>query len=124
MHRLPRHSNRLVTAGLPKMLLTIASLAALAIPLTVPASAGDLEAGRKKVRMCQVCHGLDGIGTNPTVPNLAGESAVYLTKQLKAFRDGERKHAQMSIIAKGLSDEDIDNVTTYYSKIKVQVTLP
>ncbi|AXS41352.1 cytochrome c [Breoghania sp. L-A4] len=102
---------------------TLCVLAA-ALAATPAFAAGDLEAGRKKARMCQVCHGLDGIGKNPDVPNLAGESPQYITRQLKAFRSGERTHAQMSIIAKGLSDEDIANVATYYSKIKVEVTLP
>ncbi len=89
------------------------------------AAAGDLEAGRKKVRStCRVCHGIDGIGTNPTVPNLAGESDRYIAKQLKAFRAGERNHAQMSIIAKGLSDDDINNVATYFAAIKVTATPP
>ena len=124
MHRLPLLSHRLAIPGLPDLSLAFACLATLAILASPATAAGDLEAGRKKMRMCQVCHGQDGIGTNPTVPNLAGESAVYLIKQLKAFRDGERKHSQMSIIAKGLSDEDIDNVATYYSKIEVTVTLP
>lgn len=90
-----------------------------------PAAAGDLEAGRKTVRStCQVCHGLNGIGTNPTVPNLAGESHQYIVKQLKAFRSGARQHAQMSIIAQGLSDADIDNAATYFSAIRVTATPP
>lgn len=117
MTRLP--ARPLTTIGCNALVL--AALAATALPAS---AAGDLEAGRKKVRMCQVCHGLDGIGTNPTVPNLAGESAVYLVKQLKAFRSGERTHEQMSIIASGLSDDDIDNVAAYYSAIKVTATPP
>ena len=89
------------------------------------AVAGDLEAGRKTVRStCQVCHGLNGIGTNPTVPNLAGESHQYIVKQLKAFRSGARQHAQMSIIAQALSDADIDNAATYFSAIEVIATPP
>ena len=57
--------------------------------------------------MCAVCHGLDGIAQVPDAPHLAGESPVYLTSQLEAFRSGERQHEQMTIIAQGLSDEDI-----------------
>lgn len=102
------------------VLMGCAALAAFA----PPAAAGNLEAGRSKARMCAVCHGLDGIGKNPTVPNLAGESRLYLAKQLKAFRSGERTHEQMTIIAKGLSDEDIDNLATYYSAIEITATPP
>ena len=109
-----------------RTILSALGALALGLPLALqPAfAAGDLEAGRKKMRMCQVCHGADGIGTNPEVPNLAGESVTYLSKQLKAFRSGKRDHAQMSIIAKGLSDEDIINVATYYSEIKIETTPP
>ena len=96
----------------------------LALALSVSALAGDPKAGRKKAAKCQVCHGYDGIGTNPEVPHIAGESDIYLIRQLRAFRSGKRTHAQMSIIAKDLSDEDIANLAAYYSAIKITVELP
>ena len=88
------------------------------------ALAADAAAGRAKAKTCQTCHGIDGIAKQPNVPHLAGESEIYLTKQLKAFRDGERKDPQMSIMAKPLSDEDIANLAAWYSSIKISVTLP
>jgi cytochrome c553 len=88
------------------------------------ASAADAAAGKAKAKTCQTCHGIDGIAKQPTVPHLAGESEMYLTKQLKAFRDGERKDPQMSIMAKPLTDEDIANLAAWYSSIKITVTLP
>ena len=97
---------------------------AVATALAVPALADDPKAGRKKAAKCQVCHGYDGIGTNPEVPHIAGESDIYLIRQLRAFRSGKRTHAQMSIIAKDLSDEDIANLAAYYSAIKITVELP
>jgi cytochrome c553 len=60
----------------------------------------------------------------PDVPNIGGESADYLTRQLEQFRSGDRKHEQMSIIASGLSDEDIGNVAAWYSSIQFEVTVP
>jgi cytochrome c553 len=81
--------------------------------------------GRQKaVQMCAVCHGLNGIGVNPDVPNLAGESTLYLEKQLNAFRNGERKHEQMSIIAQGLKEEDVRDLAAWYSGLKVSVEVP
>jgi cytochrome c553 len=91
---------------------------------TSPATA-DPALGKAKVQaVCTVCHGVDGIGKNPDVPNLAGESAQYIQKQLKAFRSGARQHDQMSIIAKDLSDKDIANVADWFSSLKVTVKLP
>ncbi len=84
----------------------------------------DLQAGKIKAKMCAACHGIDGLSKVADAPNLAGNGELYLAQQLKAFRSGERKHPQMSVIAASLSDEDIAHVTAWYSAIKVSVELP
>jgi cytochrome c553 len=43
---------------------------------------------------------------------------MYLIKALKAYRDGKREDPMMSSFASGLSDEDIENLATYYSGLK------
>lgn len=101
--------------------------ALLLAPFALPAhanSAGDPAEGRKLASQCQVCHGMDGIGTNPTVPNIGGESAMYLTKQLQDFREGRRVNEQMSIMAEGLTDEQIAHLAAWYSSIEFSVTVP
>jgi len=97
-------------------------LALLVGSACLPALAADLTAA--KAKMCAACHGIDGIATVADAPNLAGNGELYLARQLQAFRSGERKHPQMSVIASGLSDEDIAAVTAWYSAIKVSVELP
>lgn len=99
---------------------------ALALAAAAPGSAAlaDPAAGRKKAQMCAACHGIDGVAKIPEAPNLAAESVIYIDRQLKAFRSGERKHPQMSIIAQGLSDEDIRNVAEWYSSIRITVEAP
>lgn len=95
--------------------------------LMIPAGgqAAEIAAGKKLAAMkCAVCHGRNGIATNPEAPNLAGEAAIYTEKQLRAFRSGERDHRQMSIIAKDLSDDDIKNVAAWFAAMKVSVELP
>ena len=89
-----------------------------------PAKAADAAAGKEKAQMCVVCHGLDGIAKVPDAPNLAGESAVYTTRQLEAFKSGERQHPQMSIIAQGLSEEDIADLAAWYASIKLTAEMP
>ena len=81
-------------------------------------------AGRSKAAQCAVCHGIDGLAKQPLVPNLAGNSEIYLKKQLDAFRAGKRQHEQMTIIAQGLSDQDVADLVAWYSGIKVTVELP
>jgi cytochrome c553 len=107
----------------PDVLRGLVAVAA-AFTLASQASA-DAALGKAKVQaVCAVCHGVDGIGKNPDVPNLAGESQQYIQKQLKAFRSGGRQHEQMSIIAKDLTDKDIANVADWFSSLKVTVKLP
>jgi len=84
----------------------------------------DAIAGRLKAKTCAICHGSIGIAVNANSPNLAGENAIYIKTQLHAFRSGKRKHHQMSIIASGLSDDDIANLARWYSLIKVVATPP
>jgi cytochrome c553 len=92
-------------------------------PVTAGA-AGDAQAGREKARSCAACHGIDGAAKLPHVPNIGGESPIYLEKQLKAFRSGARKDPNMDIVAQGLSDEDIADLVAWYASIEFTVTLP
>ncbi len=94
------------------------------VALSLPVPAADIKLGMKKARMCNVCHGKNGLATNPEAPNLAGESSIYIEKQLVAFRKGERKHRQMTLIAKQLKDDDIKNLSAWYEAMKVTVELP
>jgi cytochrome c553 len=102
--------------------ILLAAGAALSLATAVPAA--DLENGRRLARQCAACHGIDGLATMPMAPNIAGHSDVYLVKQLRAFRSGERENAMMSVVAGGLSDADIDDLAAWYSAIEVEVTLP
>ena len=88
------------------------------------AIAGDLEAGREKAAPCAVCHGMDGLSKRPDAPNLAGQNDFYMAEQLRHYRSGKRQHETMTIIAEGLSDEDIADLTRYYSSIKITVEVP
>jgi cytochrome c553 len=98
----------------------------LALPLVwQTADAADRAAGRHKVlTLCQNCHGEDGRATLPGAANLSGQQKEYLVEQLRAFRSGARQNPQMSVVAKTLSDADIDNVSEWYSSIKVTVEMP
>ena len=88
------------------------------------AQAGDIEAGRSKAGQCVVCHGQNGISTMLEAPNLAAQPAIYLQEQLRNYRSGKRTHQVMSIIVKPLSDQDIDDLSAWYSAFKIEVTAP
>lgn len=76
---------------------------------------GDPVAGERKSVACHACHGKDGISIHDLWPNLAGQRAGYLRKQLKAFRDGQRKDPIMQPLVESLSDQDIADIAAYYS---------
>jgi len=108
-------------AKLSVFTLVVAILLAIA-----PVSArADVAAGKHTAEtVCQTCHGMDGIATSPVAANLSGQQEMYLKIQLEHYRSGVRQDAQMSIIAQMLSDEDIANVSAYYSSIKITVEMP
>lgn len=102
-----------------------AALAAAALWLPPPVASQDAAAGRAKAQqVCAVCHGPVGLATAPDAPNLAGQSAIYLSAQLRAYRSGERKHEVMAVIAKQLSDKEIAAVAAWYAAIKVDAKPP
>ena len=80
--------------------------------------AGDVAAGKAKSVTCAGCHGTNGISNNPMWPNLAGQKQAYLASALQMYRDGRRKNAMMTAIAKNLSDADITNLAAYYANLK------
>lgn len=83
--------------------------------------AQDVAAGRRKALACQTCHGLDGIAKVPDAPHLAGQPAVYLVRELTAYRSGARRSEVMSVATKSLSDEDIRDLSAYYAAIQIEV---
>ena len=95
--------------------LLLACTLAGAAPLAT--AAGDAAVAVAKVGGCVACHGADGIGKAPQYPNLQGQKAAYLEKQLKAFRSGERKDSNMNALAKPLSDSEIANLAAYFEQV-------
>lgn len=69
------------------------------------------------VAVCARCHGIDGTGGDVEKPNLAGQKSIYIRQQLLAFRAGKRKHPEMKLIARDLTDREIDQVVIYYSTL-------
>jgi cytochrome c553 len=92
--------------------------AAFAGSISTAMADGNAEAGQAKSTPCIACHGADGNSPNPQWPNLAGQHAQYIVKQLQAFKSGARKDPLMSPMAAGLSDTDIADLAAYFSTQK------
>ena len=78
-------------------------------------AAGDAEAGKQKAEPCAACHGVGGVSANPAWPKLAGQGEKYLVDQLKLFKEKVRVNTLMNPQAENLSDQDIEDLATYYS---------
>jgi cytochrome c553 len=69
--------------------------------------------------VCAQCHGATGTSTSADIPNLAGQHAEYLVRQLRAFRDHSRSDAlgaqNMWKASHHLDDPQIDATAAYYA---------
>ena len=69
---------------------------------------------------CYSCHGTKAEGMH-NYPRLANRAKGYLSYKLKRFRDklsDNQQQEMMIAFAVGLSDEDIDNLTTFFYNYK------
>lgn len=95
-----------------------ASAGSVDIVTSTPAKglyAGDVKAGQQKSGMCASCHGADGNSPIAIYPNLAGQSASYLAKQLADFKSGNRVNPTMAGMVAGLSPQDMNDLAAYFA---------
>lgn len=72
------------------------------------------------VPACSQCHGATGLGVGATFPKIAGQSVVYISNQLQAWKAGTRKNDPMGLmhgIALKLSATDVSAVAAYYARL-------
>jgi cytochrome c553 len=103
--------------------MTLARIAA-AVCAAAALSAQAEAAPPAAAQQCSACHGANGLSTAPDAPNLAGQPAIYLSAQLKAYRSAKRAHEVMNVVAKPLSDADIDALAAWYAAIKIEAKTP
>jgi len=77
---------------------------------------------------CAGCHGTNGQSVGPATPNLAGISEAYFVESMTGFKalPKGKTHAEdarpatiMNRIAKGYSDEQIEQMGAYFAKMPV-----
>src|SRR5215207_3990279 len=72
-------------------------------------------AGADVAQGCVACHGERGISPTPQNPNLAGQSAVAIYKQLHDYKSGSRVHELMTPLAQGLDEGQITEVAAHFA---------
>jgi len=88
-----------------------------ALSCTTAALASD-DVGKKKAdEACTACHGPEGNKPiTPETPRLAGQQYDYLVQALTAYRKGTRDNAVMSAMAKPLTEKEIGELASYFSR--------
>jgi len=81
---------------------------------------GNAKAAEGKIAMCIGCHGIKGYQASfpevYRVPMISGQNAKYIASALNAYKKGDRKHPTMRGIATSLTDQDIADISAYYSQ--------
>lgn len=87
------------------------------------ALAGDAAAGDERYHeSCHGCHGAAGKGAS-SYPKVSGNPVEYTREKLIAYRSGQRfgpNSALMIMMAKPLSDEEIENLAVYLKDAKYE----
>lgn len=79
-------------------------------------SSADSAAGKVIAQAsCSACHAMDGRGKTDEIPNLAAQPAGYLVEAMHAYREGVRHHAALQELINAFSEEDIRNISAYFS---------
>jgi cytochrome c553 len=70
--------------------------------------------GKDLAVTCLACHGETGNSPVPSFPNIAGQNAQYLLKQLVEIQSGEREVLTMTGMLDHLSESDLSDIAAYY----------
>src|SRR5450432_1451483 len=91
--------------------ISIATLALFQVPTVAAAEvAAKVDPAHAKQivdTVCAACHAADGHSVASANPNLAGQGADYITRQLQHFKSGVRSTTVMAALVTGLSPDDM-----------------
>jgi cytochrome c553 len=74
----------------------------------------------QRIKPCTACHGEQGrAGPDGYYPRLAGKPQGYLFHQMQNFVQGRRHYPLMRKLLDPLSDEYLQEIATYFSKLNV-----
>lgn len=127
-------NSRLRTAALTIALLGSAALASCSSDTTADADhapqsssaglpSGHVASGEQLAmtkgaatgQSCIDCHGAEGNAPiDASYPKLGGQYASYLAHSLQMYRNGTREHALMASQARGLTDQQIADLSVYF----------
>ena len=75
---------------------------------------GNAVKGKDLAGTCLACHGEIGNSPSSMFPNIAGQNAQYLLKQLLEIQSGQREVLTMTGMLDNLSQSDLSDIAAYY----------
>lgn len=70
---------------------------------------------RRRTVLCTICHGRNGLGTNPAIPNIAGQNPRYLLEQMLVYIRGPERSRDMHLMVKDLDEKEALIMAWYFS---------
>jgi cytochrome c553 len=74
----------------------------------------------QRLKACTGCHGRDGrAAPDGYHPRIAGKPEGYLFRQLRAFRDGQRRYAPMARLLAPLDDAYLQEIARHFARLEL-----
>jgi cytochrome c553 len=96
--------------------LRVAAIVGLSAISTWSVAADALQV-RSMAASCANCHGTVGVA-QPGMETLAGQTKDDLLKKMLDFKSGKKPATLMHQLSKGYSDEQLEQLATYFSVLK------
>lgn len=79
----------------------------------------------QRLLACTGCHGKDGrAASDGYYPRIAGKPAGYLLRQLRAFRDGQRRYALMGQLLAPLDEGYLREIAAHFAALDLPYAAP
>lgn len=101
---------------------TISASDVIVVPHMISTDSVSIGRGGTLALRCTMCHGARGM-SGANTPNLAGQNAEGIYKQLRDLQSGHRASAIMAPHAQNLSDQEMRDLAAYYASLP-RVTPP
>ena len=96
--------------------MTVTLLCSTLMTASPMVSAVEISQGAMLSNSCAACHGTHGMSPG-SIPAINGKSVRFIVKSFKEFQSGSRPSTVMGRHVKGYSDEEIQLIAEFFSKL-------
>ncbi|MDP4300679.1 c-type cytochrome [Leptothrix discophora] len=122
---MPPHTPHLPNTKPLRACLAAGLLSATAVVPAAQAMPRVPDSTAQRALACTGCHGPQGKSSpEGYVPRIAGKPAGYLAAQLRAFRDGRRRHDGMARLLENLDDAFLRELAGHFAALDVPYAAP